>query len=362
MIIKRVETKHALKAFYQIGREVYRDNVCHRSTEDDVMRLLIEGPTAFHRHASVIPCIMYEGTKVVGRCAFINDQKLADYVQVSFFEALPGLDGIVDCILEKSRSLFPQCRRVVIGLNGHLNYGAGILLNHFDEPPVFGLPYTPPYYPEYFKSLDRKTMISYHFPTKPFIDRINDFSDTVSLSGITIRNLSKKVLRRDIEIYTYLNNTCFRKHPLWADRTSDEDYELFYPFRFFIKEENLLFAELNGEVIGFLLWYPDFNQLVRAKQHLGLIHLLRYYFVNPISTCRFTQIAVVPRCRKKPVAFALIRSLIHQVRKTRYIFAVGGYIFEENKNSMAMSQRYFERIMKEKLDPYHRYAVFISGL
>ena len=362
MIIKRVETKHALKAFYQIGREVYRDNVCHRSTEDDVMRLLIEGPTAFHRHASVIPCIMYEGTKVVGRCAFINDQKLADYVQVSFFEALPGLDGIVDCILEKSRSLFPQCRRVVIGLNGHLNYGAGILLNHFDEPPVFGLPYTPPYYPEYFKSLDRKTMISFRYTVRELLEFRKTIVSTVNLAGIRTRNLDMKKFNQEIAIYTHLNNASFNNHPYWAHREVEEDLEVFESLKGILKSEHLIFAEKNDRVIGFLLWFPDYNQLVKKGQKLGFWQILQYRFADPINTYRYAEIGVLPQYRVSPATLALILQKAHNLEHAEYAFGEGGFIFEENSSSMLMAQRFLQRVFGRRIRPYRRYALFESKL
>lgn len=360
-LVKAISEKH-LKDFYGIARKIYKNNKCHRTTEDEITNLLIEGNSSFHKHATVIPYIILANGEVVGRFALIQDQKLMDYVQLSFFEALPNLPGLLKIIQQQAQSEFPDCRHMVYGLNGHLNYGAGLLNNKFDEPPVFGLPYNHEYYHEYFKECELKSMVSYRFPLEPFYNYYNQISKKVSFGDITVRKMNKKKLKREIEIYTYLNNTCFTNHPYWADRKDSEDYELFYPFRFFIKEENLLFAEKDGEPIGFLLWYPDFNQLVKSDTHLGLKHLIRYKLANPIDTFRFTEIAVLPEYQSSHVTLALIIHTISFLKKYDFKFGEGGFIFEENKRSIAMTKRFLTRATGNKIEPYRRYAIYESKL
>lgn len=362
MKIKRVETKEELKHFYIICKEVYKYTNLHRSTTDDVVRLLIEGSSSFHTHASVTPFNILEDDRPVGRFALIHDQKLPNYIQVSFFEALPGLSGLVDSIKKQSQTLYPKCKQMVVGLDGHLNYGAGILLNRFDEPPVFGLPYTPAYYKEYFKELNARNMFSFRFRTKEFIEYGKKVNKIMKIKGIIVRTMNKRKLKRDAEIYTYLNNACFSKHPYWSERSVEEDFELFYPFRFLIREENLIFAEHNGKPIGFCLWYPDFNQLVKGDQHLGLRHVLRYRFANPINTFRFTEIAVLPEYRISPAGVAMMFNMFQSIEKLGYQYGEGGFIFEENTNSINMTRRFMERAFGEKIEPYRQYAVFDGEL
>ena len=357
-----VRSKNDLKAFYYIEKEVYKNNPYHRSTNDDIIKLIIEGPTAFHSHASVNPFIIIQDQKPVGRYALIYDQKLPDYIQVSFFEALPGLSDLADNILNQAQILHPQCKRIVIGLNGHLNYGVGLLLSRFEESPVFGLPYTPAYYQDYFRDFKKRKMVSYRFPTKPFFEFIKNLDDNLNLAGITVRKMNKKKLQREIEIYTYLNNACFSEHPFWADRSVEEDYELFYPFRWLLREEYFLFAEYEGKPIGFLLWYPDFNELVTGNHHLRLHHVLHHRFQDPIKTFRFTQIAVLPQYRISTATLALILEMIPSIQKAGYQYGEGGFIFEENINSMTMTRRFLERGTGCKIEPYRHYAIFESSL
>lgn len=362
MTIEPVGTAKNRKAFYAICREVYKNNPLHRSTEEDITHLLVDGPSAFHDHAVVKPHLILKNSHIAGRFAFIQDQKLPDYVQVAFFEALPGLPGVTDVIIEQARKQFPACRKIVFGLNGHLNYGAGILLNKFNLPPVFGLPYNPDYYHAYFSDLIERSMVSFRFPIEPFVKYHKELSGQTVRHGITIRKMNKKRLHHEIKIYTALNNACFPGHPYWADRNVGEDFELFHPFHFLIKEEHLLFAEKDGQPIGFFLWYPDFNQLAKNNQRLGIRHVLRYYMTNAINTFRFTEIAVLPKYNLRHAAQAMILYAIPHIQKAGLSYGEGGFIFEENVRSISMTRRFLERATGEKMAPFRRYAVFEQEL
>lgn len=362
MILKEVHTKRDFCAFYKIPEEIYKTNFFYRASEYDITKLLVEGPSAFHQHATIHSFLILKEDEVVGRFTLIHDQKLPEYVQVSFFEVQPGLSGVANLISDKARSGFPHCKRIIVGLNGHLNYGAGILTSNFSEAPVFGLPYNMEYYQDYFRDFRKRPMVSYQFHIDPFIEYHRRIGNNPDFKGITIRKLNKKKLWQETEIYTYLNNTCFPGHPFWAERNIQEDFELFYPFRFLIKEENLLFAEKDGKPIGFFLWYPDFNQLLKGHQHLGLKHILLYYFTRSIDTFRFAEIAVLPEYKKSHAVQAMILYAIPYIRKSGIKYGEGGFIFEENTNSIAMTRRFLERATGIKMEPHRHYALFETTL
>jgi hypothetical protein len=205
-------------------------------------------------------------------------------------------------------------------------------------------------------------MVSFRFPFEPFIGYHQRLGDQPDFKGITVRKLNKRKLRQEIEIYTTLNNACFKAHPLWADRIAQEDYELFHPFRFLIKEENLLFAEKDGKAIGFFLWYPDFNQLLNGSQQLGFQQLLKYFFASPIDTFRFTEIAVLPEFKRSFAVQAMFWHAIPFIQKSGVKMGEGGFIFEENANSIAMTKRFIERATGIKMEPYRHYALFETTL
>ena len=46
------------------------------------------------------------------------------------------------------------------------------------------------------------------------------------------------------------------------------------------------------------------------------------------------------------------------MQKAGYSYGEGGFIFEENRKSILMTERFLERAMEKKISPYRRYAVF----
>jgi ribosomal protein S18 acetylase RimI-like enzyme len=357
-----VASRWQKREFDHLSREVYRDWPQHRDTEEDVLEMLVHGRSVYQRHAQLDPFLIKEGRRTVGRFVLVQDERLPEYVQISFFEALPGLDHVLDAIELKARATYPCCPKLVVGLHAHLNYGAGFLASRFDEPPLFGLPFTPPYYLNYFERLEKKWMSSFRFDARPFFKLRRAMAELVHPEGISVRTMDRRFLSREVDIYTYLNNACFQEHPYWANRSAAEDWELFYPFRFFLREENLLIAECEGKPVGFLLWYPDFNELVGPGQRLGPIEVARYWLRNPIKAVRLTEVAILPDFKRRGVVEALALEMARYVEMGGFSITEGGFIFDDNQASIKMTMRLLEKAMGQRLESYRKYCVFEGPL
>ena len=356
------EGKSGYKSFAGVSSMVYKYNKYHRGTEDSIEKMLVKDQSAFHNHATVKPFVISDGNDLVARFALIHDKNLPDYIQVSFFEAAEGLGDIFSIIKQKIKEFFPNIQKIVVGLNGHLNYGAGFLLNRFDEVPLFGLPYSQPYYMDYFKELHQRNMFSYRFPMEVYSAWAQSYKVDKKLDGMTVRFMNKKQIKKESAIYTYLNNHAFLKHPYWANRNDAEDLELFYPFRFFLDNENLIIAELNNEPVGFYLWYPDFNQLVNSDRDFNVFDLIKYRIISHVDTFRFTEIGILPKFQGTPVAMAMLNKSLPKLLDQGFKFCEGGFIFEENRASIAFVSRILQRCTGNKPEPYRCYAVFETTL
>lgn len=385
---RRIASRADWKRFLAVPSLVYAGNPFARATEEDLVHLLARPQSIFYRHARVESYLIETGPYCVGRFSLIADERMPQTVQVAFFEAITGLSGVADCVRETSRTFFPAARRLVVGLCGHLNYAAGFLASRFDEPPVFGLPYSLPHYLEYFSGMQKHPMVSFRFHNESFYhlwkeNRLRRAAHPEP-GRITVRAMNRRRLREEIALYTELNNDCFQNHPYWTDRSPEEDYELFHPFRFLLKEENLLFAEEDGRAVGFLLWYPDFNQLAAPGETLSVRHVLAYHAAHsvprprpgariaefqdaahrllrqtaPIDTARLTEIAVRESHRKSGVVEALIRAFTKILYLRGFSYTEGGFIFEENLPSITMTRRLLEAAFGEAPEPYRHYVVF----
>jgi hypothetical protein len=71
---------------------------------------------------------------------------------------------------------------------------------------------------------------------------------------------------------------------------------------------------------------------------------------------------VHPKCRNRGVVPGMIMQMIRSVRAGGYAFCEGGFIFEENKDSMGMTLRYLAKAFGGELEPTRRYCVFDGEL
>lgn len=357
-----IEGTSAYKSFAKAGTDVYIGNRYFRGTEVSIEKLILNSASAFNTHSAIKKFVVRDGNDLVARFALIHDFRLPVYIQVSFFEAQQGLGDIFALIKKEIANYFPYCTKVVVGLNGHLNYGAGILLNHFDEVPVFGLPYNPAYYADYFKNLFCRKMVTFRFGIEAYYAWAQTYQSQRVLNGLTTRFMDKSNIKKESAIYTQLNNQSFAKHPYWADRDEKEDLELFNPFRNLLDNENLIFADVDGKPAGFYFWYADFNQLVSSQRDLNVIDVIKYRIKNPIDTFRFTEIGIVPKYQRSPVAFALLNKGLPKMMEKGYKYCEGGFIFEENLASIAFVKRLMQRFQGPNPEPYRQFAIFETSL
>lgn len=357
-----VDSPRRRREFHRLPARVHRDHPQHRATEDELTHLLVDGNTVFLRHARLEPWLAVDKDRTVARFALLQDLLRPEDLQLAFYEALPEAEALLEQILPLARERFPRCTRLVAGLNGHLNYSAGFLADRFELPPVFGLPWSPPYYLGHFRALSRQDMLSFRFPMEKLCAHAREVPPRPP-KGVRLRTLDRSQLRRDTALYTQLNNACFQQHPHWADRTAEEDYELFHPFRHLLDNEHLILAEGEEGPLGFLLWYPDFNELVGPGRTLGLRELLRYRLLGRRpETCRLTEIAVVDSQRRGPLALALLREMGRLAAPRKFRWCEGGFIFEENRACLDMTLSGIQKLTGERPTPFRRYCVFTGPL
>ncbi|MCW5212532.1 hypothetical protein VU04_06445 [Desulfobulbus sp. TB] len=346
--------------YRKITARVYAGNPYFRDSLSSILTI-INGPKgAFAKRTQQQALIVKDdNSNPLASALLLQAQGLPDQVQLSFFEALPNAQEAVQALVDKATSIARQwgATSLLVSMNGHVNYGLGFLADSFDETPCFGSTYTPAYYIDYFRSLgfNEKRLVSYRYPMSSFVNQQEKRILERTKKRFSFRKADFSRLQQEIGIYTRLNNECFTGHPLYFHRYDDEDYELFHPFRWFLKEENLLIAEHGGTPVGFLLWYPDFNELIGPGQELGLTALLKYKLLRqPIKRFKIVEIGVLPRFQGSSVILGLFHAC-YELTKDRFQEYESGWIFSENLKSRNICRRW-----NSETGP--TYSVFSLGL
>ncbi len=300
-----------------------------------------------------------EGDKILAVCTFAIVDRMADTLQICFFEALEQQEQAIDLIIDYGKALAKErgIKEILIGLDLHVNYGLGFLADHFNTPVSFGGAYNPPYYLEYFKKYATKeiNLVSYlidmhnfqfNLP-QPLLERIT--------SKYTVRKANFKNLQETMETYTSLNNQAFQSHRFYYQRRKEEDLELFQDMKLLLKDENLLFLEFEGKPVGFMLWYPDFNELLKPGEKLGLKTLIKAkIFPNKIRRFKIVELGVIPEHQKRGGVLALLHKC-HELVGGKYDLCESSWILEENMDSRGLGMRWGDL-------EYKHYKVFLVHL
>jgi hypothetical protein len=339
-----------LKNYISFCKEVYKNDKNYRDSLTDILQMILYKKGEFCKNAEITPLLITQGDRIEAACTFIIAKKLKDTLQVAFFEARKDCQEAVDLIIAAARE---KCRaeglkKITIGLNGHVNYGLGLLDSDFDKAACFGSSYNPPYYTDYFTKHGAKEYVLTSYLTD--MERYNLEAEQKIIDRIS-RNFTFRIadfghLKREVEIYTSLNNRCFKEHPFYFERDYEEDYELLHQFKPFINGENLIIAENKGNPVGFMLWYPDFNQLIPAGGRIGVSTYIKNKLLGwTIDKFKIVEIGIVPKYQNSGVVLGLFNKCM-QLTKDRYKWCEAGWILDNNTKSKGFGVRWADKEYK----------------
>ncbi|MEN1760489.1 hypothetical protein [Anoxynatronum sibiricum] len=341
-----------IRAYLHFCRRVYAQNPHHRDLITPVLKELLTGRAVICSSSWLKPLmVVKDNNQIVAVCLLAVVDRLPHLMQITYFEALPQQAAAVNLLIQAAReaAVMKKATAVSVGLNLHVNYGLGLLSSHFDTPQTFGSAYNSPEYPTYFAphAGHEIKLVSYLTHMPGF-----DFSAGRRLMermppSFHVRPARFHQLKEEIALYTHLNNAAFGEHPFYYPRRQTEDLELFQSFRHFLRPENLLFLYNGNTPVGFMLWYPDFNQLIPPGEGPGLKAVIK----NRLFSCRIdrfkiVELGIIPAYQKTGAVLALFDSC-HRLTKDRYQWCEAGWILSDNRASTGFGRRWAHEAYKE---------------
>lgn len=341
----RITTAHYLPLRRRLCADVYRDDPAYRDNTTALLHLVMNPRGAFARGAEVWPVtVVDQRGRPLASALFIRARRLPDTLQVAFLEVVAEPRAALDCLLESARDRTRRCGciHLTVGCNGHVNNGLGLLAGPFGSRPSFGSAYQPPHYVEALSrhAIRTDTLVTYLHDVATFpIAADHRLCERVA-KRFRVRTGNFSRLADDIAIYTELNNSAFARDRYYFERTTEEDLELFRAFGPLLREENFLVAEYDGRPVGFLLWYPDFNEWAPPGGAVGLGALWRYRVLRQRpARFKLAEVGVRPEFQKSGAILALVAYCAGLV-KGRYQIGESGWILNENALSKALNTRW----------------------
>ncbi|MBE0450806.1 MAG: GNAT family N-acetyltransferase [Clostridia bacterium] len=354
---KQCLTASEKSLYLKFIKTLYKDDPFYVDYTTPVLNEIFAGKSPFAQNLWHESYWIMDSDELVGVLTYLIHKNYSDVLQVAFLEYL-DLKGLPELILDHAYQIAKDkgVKEIVVGLNGHVNYGLGLSVEQ-SHRPTFGSVYTKAYYSKHFKALglEETKLVSFQYPweSKEFplsLEKKNRF-----YGRFKFRIMQKETFDSDIEIYTALNNKCFGEHPFYFPRTVEEDRFLFKDLKFFMEKGSLIFAEDDGKPIGFLLWYPDWGEIMRRGETLSVITFIRkILFGKKVKGFKIVEWAVLPEYRRKGVPVGLLAHCYELVKDRQFTKCKTSWIVEANKDSSGFGDKWAE--------PYERYAVYTMKL
>lgn len=345
------------KKYVKFVKEHYKEDPFYVDFTTPILKEIFGEKSPFARNLWYEAFLILDSGSIVGVTTFLIHRHYSDVLQIAFLEYL-DIEGIPQMIIDHAKRIGKDKNStdIVIGLNGHVNYGLGLSVEQ-SHRPTFGSAYTKAYYSRHFEALglEETPLVSFQYPweskdfplsnekRKRFYDRYN------------FRVMEKQTFESDIAIYTALNNKCFGEHLFYFPRTVAEDQFLFRDLKYFMEKGSLIFAEDRGKPIGFLLWYPDWGEIMQRGETLSIItYIKKILFSKKVKGFKIVEWAVLPEYRRKGVPIALLAHCFEMVKDRHFTKCKTSWILEANKDSSGFGDKW--------ANPYERYAVYTLKL
>ena len=231
---------------------------------------------------------------LIGRIAAFINQK---YKNKGTDFATGGV-GFFDCInnQEAANLLFDTTKKWLKqqgmeAMDGPINFGDrdkywGLLVEGFDIPPIYGMPFNPTYYAalienygfkNYYNQYWFKMSVDDDLPPK-FQERYQKFKAKPDYSA---RHLNLKELDKYANDFATIYNTAWAQHGEAKEISKLEVVKLFKTMKPIMDERVIWFAYYKEEPIAMFINIPDINQYIKNfNGKLGLIEKLKLMWMK----------------------------------------------------------------------------------
>ena len=262
-----------------------------------------------------------------------------------FFECCEAYPEAARLLIEEAHRFSPE-----LALIGPYNFRmedpyTGVLVEGFEDAPVFWAAYNPPYYHEYLQNTGLakvQDLITYEVS----LDTLNQVAlkrraGHAKARGIKVTSLNLKKRVSDLREVAVVMNEALKDNWGFEPFTEEQVKELAMLSYLFLDPNWLLLARKEGQIAGCSICLPDYNPwLKESGGRLTPKLLWRLLFrKKDLNRVRAWALGVLPPYRRLFAAPALIWECAEKGRRENVTSGEVAWILESNgpKNAMARS-------------------------
>ena len=306
--------------------------------KSDVAFKLNTAEHPYYQHSDLVILLARKHGDVVGRVAACINHNHNEFHQektafFGFFECID--DQSVAAALFTAAESWAQdhgCDRLLGPLSMSIDDEVGFLLDGYDKKPVMQMPYNPAYYHDLCLQngfSKAKDLYSFH---KLFDDAPVVIPDTLQALDFKVRPLRPSELKLELQRIMTIYNSTFTKHWGYVPLTEAEIRQMHDDLKEVLNPELIFFAEIEGEVAGFGIALPNYNEVLdKLNGKLGVAGVLKFlWWKRRIKSVRAFVIGVADEYRKYGLASVLLAEFNRIGREQGYEWYELSWTLEDN--------------------------------
>ncbi|RMG70171.1 MAG: N-acetyltransferase [Chloroflexi bacterium] len=235
----------------------------------------------------------------------------------------------------------------------------GLLISGF-ERPVMLMPYNYPYYQQLVEGAGFHKVMDVHSFHRVFdpvmleeggqFARLNRVVERMKTRhNIKLRPINRKNLKADFKLFKDIYNEAWKDNWGFVPFTDRELDALVKNLSQFFDPDLAIFAEVDGETVGFVMGVPDFNQVLKAAyprpgtpEIFTLLKALWHWKIRPkITWMRIPLMGIKAEYRKYGIVMMLVAYLVEQNLKhgVRYQHLDAGWVLETNHDLIGILEK-----------------------
>jgi GNAT superfamily N-acetyltransferase len=325
---------------------------------------------AFFTHGDAELFVARRGARVVGRVSAQVDRAFNDFHgnawgMFGFLELEDDPEALA-ALLEAARGwLRARGRDRMVGpMDFTMNDESGVLFEGDEREPMVKQPWHPPYYAELCERSGLEKAVDLYMWELTISDRekvlpvIWELAEQLEPKhGITIRNMTRRRLRRDLDAFAEIYNEAWSRNWGFVPYSKEDLDHYAQELQLVFAREWFFVAEEGDKTVGIAITVPDINQVLKRMNGrllpFGWWHFLRRRRI--MDRCRVGFLGVKPAYQHTGVAAGLYARHFNQAEVDRVKWGEMGWILETNTAMNRGMEAMGGRIVK-------RYRVYQSDL
>ncbi len=332
----------------------------------DLKELLNPDKHPFHQHADVQYFLAIRGGEVVGRvAAIVNHQHISFHNEpIGFFGFFESIDdpATASALLTTAEQWVVE--RGMKQIRGPMNFSTneicGLLVDGFELPPMLMMPYNLAYYSTlieragYSKAKDLFAyLIDVREDATPPARLVRGIERLQQAQQVTIRPIHMGRFETEIKQLFRIYQESWKSNWGFVPVTEAELEHFVKQIRWIADPKLCQIAEVGGEVVGFALALPDYNQILQRIDGrllpFGWLKLL--WHKRSINATRILLLGLKPDVRLRGLDAMLYLKFWEEAPKNGYPYVECSWILEDNWPMI----RGLERMGAERYKTYRVY-------